>query len=581
MNKYLQTSLASLACIVSMSLISCESREQEFVSKLKSENFEDAVALVADGLNVNGVDENGTPMIIHAVKAENLEIVKGLVYRGVNVNAVDGKNKTALTYAVLAGEYRMAQFLLSKGADKSITLEDQSYMDSFFSATSEEKEYLINTHQMVADEEIMNRIFFAAIENGKAKSLKCIFRNLALSGIPKSYEKASIYVYAAIETDNPNIYDTVTAYGPSPSIQHLSSAIDDSKWQMAKHIISKGVDINAQTDRRSTLIEQAINEKNYDKVEKLISLGADINATSSSFSPLANAILREELNREHIGKIVKWGANVNAVNGMGENLLMEAIRHNKDIEVVRLLIELGVDVNYEDKYGTSVMSVAIKAKREDCVELLQKSGGSLSSSSSGSRNESEWLFRDMMTAAEKGDATLLKNLITAGIPVNKKDYRDCTPLMIAASGGHLECVKILVDAGADVNAIGRLYLKSSKVHTALECALAHPSVVQYLIQKGADVNSMKDFSPLHIAAMNGYDVSAKILIEAGANVNCREPNYRKTPLIIAATEGHVKMVQCLLEAGAKRKLKDVNGYTALRQARAGGYPDIIKLLQAK
>jgi ankyrin repeat protein len=75
-------------------------------------------------------------------------------------------------------------------------------------------------------------------------------------------------------------------------------------------------------------------------------------------------------------------------------------------------------------------------------------------------------------AAQLGHADALKLLIEAGGDVNKVNERGMSPLMVASAKGHVECVKILLSAGA--NALH----KADDGGTALDAAILfkHPAV---------------------------------------------------------------------------------------------------------
>lgn len=82
--------------------------------------------------------------------------------------------------------------------------------------------------------------------------------------------------------------------------------------------------------------------------------------------------------------------------------------------------------------------------------------------------------------------------------------------MIASSAGHLEIVKVLLAAGADVN-----------------------------------MTNDNGQSPLHYAASRNREDIAKCLLEAGAHVNAAD-KLGNTSLHRAASRGHLSMVQSLL-----------------------------------
>ena len=68
--------------------------------------------------------------------------------------------------------------------------------------------------------------------------------------------------------------------------------------------------------------------------------------------------------------------------------------------------------------------------------LLQTAGANL--------NESLW------EAARAGDVARITTALDKGADVNAKSRYDVTPLIFAASSGHLAAVKLLVERGADV-----------------------------------------------------------------------------------------------------------------------------------
>lgn len=73
----------------------------------------------------------------------------------------------------------------------------------------------------------------------------------------------------------------------------------------------------------------------------------------------------------------------------------------------------------------------------------------------------------------------------------------------------------------------------------------------------------------------------KAAISHGASVDVRCRINRSTPLICAAKRGYVEMVEYLLDKGAAVNLVNLDGNTALDDARDGGNPDIAELLQRR
>ncbi|KAL1124065.1 hypothetical protein AAG570_001835 [Ranatra chinensis] len=151
-------------------------------------------------------------------------------------------------------------------------------------------------------------------------------------------------------------------------------------------------------------------------------------------------------------------------------------------------------------------------------------------------------------AAEYGHVNAVKLLINAGAKVDMGDVDSLTALHLAANKGHYSVVETLLTSGALVNC--KTTDKLSALHYA--ASRGHARIVQILIDRGANVDSLDatDRTPLKLAvSRNLYDV-AKVLVERGARVNIEDiKSY--TPLCEAVWQKSVKMAELLLDAGAK------------------------------
>ena len=202
-------------------------------------------------------------------------------------------------------------------------------------------------------------------------------------------------------------------------------------------------------------------------------------------------------------------------------------------------------------------------------------------------------------AASEGHAEIVKLLIKAGADVNAV-HEDLTgdsgghytPLTNAAAASHADIVKLLLEAGAEAknNANNNYCL------TALGHALAggHADIVDMLLAGGAHIDygapdyGKPGFVPEHCvpsatfvaAAEGGFEDIVKRMLDAGAPVNAGAGyKYATTALMVAAQNGHVDVVRLLLAAGADLDRIDAGDFlTALGHGLVNGHPDVVDVL---
>jgi len=173
----------------------------------------------------------------------------------------------------------------------------------------------------------------------------------------------------------------------------------------------------------------------------------------------------------------------------------------------------------------------------------------------GNRDNLDWYSSEvaicakLVSSCQKGDLDEARRLLLIGVPPCT-DMEGNSPLDLAATP---EVAQLLIEAGADVNAIGAD--GAQPIHAA--SFRGNLEVVKLLVKNGADVNSKGPggATPLQFAAsmsdakVKGADYAGlvRFLIEKGANVNAKnEMDY--SPLHFAKNK---EVVELLRKAGAK------------------------------
>ena len=126
-----------------------------------------------------------------------------------------------------------------------------------------------------------------------------------------------------------------------------------------------------------------------------------------------------------------------------------------------------------------------------------------------------------------------------------------TALHLAAFFGKTAVAKTLIAAGADPGAVSANEMQVQPVHSA--AAGRHIEICRLLIAAGADVNAKQrnGFTPLHAAAQHGDVELMELLLSAGADPAITRDDGG-TPADTAEAEGHVDVARRLREVAAAR-----------------------------
>jgi uncharacterized protein len=214
--------------------------------------------------------------------------------------------------------------------------------------------------------------------------------------------------------------------------------------------------------------------------------------------------------------------------------LIEAVKKHK-LETARALIRQRVDVNSKESDGTTALHWAAHWNDADAADLLIRSGANVNAAT-------DLGVSPISLACLNGGGTLVEKFLAAGGHAEVAGPNGETALMTCARAGSLQAVTALLAHGANVNA-----KENSHDQTALMWAVAgrHPDVVEALIEHGADVHARSRAHRQYVVRrMPG---SAE---KAGQNSGVWIERGGSTPLLFAARAGDVDSARLLLDAGA-------------------------------
>ncbi len=383
----------------------------------------------------------------------------------------------------------------------------------------------------------------------------------------------------------------------------LHIAVQNLNRDIVRYLVEElGFDVNLQERMRSkTPLHRAIDNDDVEMVDYLVKHGADY--ARYSLSPLSYAIERKSIRA--IRYFINNGMiDVNSRDSYGEAPLSYAISGG-DVEIVRLLIGSGASPLLVDGSGVPPVELAVRSGNLDIVRSIVESA-SLSfgllkqlhdyAVDNSTAEVAAWLadmctestgrhsyarisrIDDMRSVIPSVAKVINIDADTAKSVMNdpgdrRRHFAMCELAMLP------ELLAEIKEGGVDVR--GRNEFGYTLLHVA--CDKGYDRIVEQLIASGAKVdvpdNTGGAFSmmwrrrgetPLHrAAAINSFSI-VRMLIEAGAKVNCYD-YYHTTPLHFAALHGNYQMVRLLVDAGAKVSVRDDDGNEPVLMAvRSGG-----------
>jgi len=484
---------------------------------------------LAKGANPNAPGPDGTTAVMWAASNGDLELVRALVKAGADVKLKNQFGTSAITEAATIGAAPIVNVLLKAGADP-------------------------NFRNPEGETPLM-----AAARSGHVDAAKVLLEAGADINARESFGGQSALMWAAAQ----------------------------SQPEMVKLLASKGADLNARgvvhqwerkviTEPRPkdmnkggfTPLLYAAREGCVECTRNLIAAGADLNLEDPDrMTPLDMALFN--LHFEVAAALIKGGADVDKWDFFGRSPLYlaadvsslptkgngaVAVIPSEDqitaLDVAKMLIDAGADPNIQLK------------RRPPYRDVPQDRGGDAILAQGAT---------PLLRAARAGDAPFVDLLLKHGALVDLPSKEGVTPLMAAAG----------VEFGTRVTR-GRNRTNEGVLAT-----------MKLLVDAGADVNARMVVEPRNDMP-NGTSAAASYTIQARTRPG-QVPSALAVPdqtaLMGAAERGYTPFVKFLVEHGADPQLKDARGRTALdlakgvgvggvKSATADPHPDTVALLES-
>lgn len=331
-----------------------------------------------------------------------------------------------------------------------------------------------------------------------------------------------------------------------------------------------------KTGWRSPL-DAAINQNNTKMALLLLSRGANVHWRYISYSrgrmskgrivPALTAAVRQK-NQKMVGIILKAGANANG-SGTGSDQPLLAACGTGRVGIVRLLLDHGADVTSVENAET-VLCASVLGREKQITEMILARTADIDF---GTDRYGSALYE----AARVGSLDIVKLLLENGANPNALGGRHGSALQAAALWKHSDMVKLLLESGANPNGPDGRYWYGSALQAAAE--IGSHNRVKLLLENEADPNAPggRYGSALQAAAHSGSSDIVELLLENGSNPNALGGLFGSA-LLAAARKGHLEIVKFLLEHKADPNIRDKLGSSAVTYAAANGHLKMVTVL---
>jgi uncharacterized protein len=374
-----------------------------------------------------------------------------------------------------------------------------------------------------------------------------------------------------------------TAYAGPTDVADAAKRGDRAAVRTA---LARKADVNAASVDGSTALHWAVERDDAEMADVLIRAGARITArTREGVTPLQLAATNGSA--AMLDRLLKAGANPNEPLTQARDTALMMAARTGGTGAIRLLVEAGADVNAKETWGgTTALMWAVSEGHVEAARLLIAAGADVNA-------------RSNFVAAANGRGFEGRTPLTNATDAKPAEFASgwLTPLMLAAREGDVDLSRLLVGAGADVNAA------AGDGKTALAVAIFNGNyeVASFLVDNKADVNTAdaQRFTPLFWAVDRRNMETApnfpwmvtldplpliRKMLDAGANPNAlvnntprarmREGSPRivfATPLMRAAFAGDLELVKLLLDRGADPKIVSRDSENMLSAAAGLGF----------
>ncbi|XP_063600577.1 ankyrin repeat domain-containing protein 17-like [Penaeus indicus] len=209
-------------------------------------------------------------------------------------------------------------------------------------------------------------------------------------------------------------------------------------------MLRAGAFVNLRDENGWTPLIWAARNNHSEVVKVLLEAGADPNIENWNFGDDALGWAAYNGHPTIVQDLLNAGADIGHVDADGDTALLLAIRGNH-LEVTKILLDSGAFINAQNKDGWNAVIQAAYINNIDLLRLAIQAGGSLNTKTA------KYGDTALMWATSLGHLEIMRELLAAGAEVDLENNDRYTSLSMSITQNQPEAAKILLAFGADIN----------------------------------------------------------------------------------------------------------------------------------
>ena len=377
--------------------------------------------------------------------------------------------------------------------------------------------------------------------------------------------------------DKPVDRRTLSQAEQSALDRRLIAAAWDNDLPRARRLIAHGADVNATDGTEQSAYLIATSEGYDELLELTLQHGARV-ASKDSFNGTGLIRAAERGHWSIVGRLVQEGVPLDHVNDLGWTALHEAIILGDGtepyLETVRVLVAAGADTRLPSARDGITPAQHARSNGFHAIADLLEEANRADAGRTAARER-------LLDAAAAGDADGAALALRAGAPLEARDERGRTPLLLSAVHDRVEVARVLVALGADPDALDDRH-DTPWLVTGVTGSVA---MLEVLLPADPDLTIRNRYGGVSVipASERGHVAYVRRVVRTGIDVD-HVNDLGWTALLEAVILGdgsrrYQQVVQALLEAGADPSIPDLGGTTALEHAEAGGQDAVARILR--